>query len=1200
LAEICLTNPAFGWRIFDVIHEFLVSLTSVPEPPLHATLSGVVRKIPLECIPKAVAYLEFFECSLWLPATKPHFVTSALVQTLVNLLGFDQVDDSVHDALSALLSLLENPINIACRDGDDKAAPDVDLNLPESQQCLIENQLWARLRDLPAAYFKSSSSRVFRTWFQWVCRAEANSIALQDVYDDLYWLRLQSGLLNGFGEQRKFCLGILRHSLLVARRSINNSLMTLEFEQRFAYQAQYDKYCTLFEVVVLNRYQNQIQACLPELTTLLGPGSLISPGWQTTLLSAALNSKVQDGTRNLLGTWYINYITNEQGSVSGYASFFITGFLPWATQGHLFTSSLFSSRQTTACTHGADLVNLLSRFIVSLPTVSQRRSFFTDVLQFILDQKGRIFQHTIIYLLEGLLQGFKETSSFEGLEISDLKILLRISRLPGQPEIATDLISTYCAEICEAAFSQSNSSVNLPGYDALKAKCNALQSHKTYAVHRQKRQPLSQEEEKDSSSLPQFLQTLKQTQHKSIQDDSFVSACANISAILDGGLERSQHGDLYDVLDALWDEAERQDFRRPVVVQVPPLFFHQTCIRLCIEQQSNFSDADDCRPLTSLITKVMQQLEVLARRRSYLASVLMVSLRTACLPNPKILSVLPFEEFLVGFVENPPIAKVEFLFEVAAAEKLQQYLPHRDYASYYGRREWYAYAASIDLLNHLPNQQLHIAGELMQRLLKPWATQKAPIPIISKWKSSLQLQTMLVLTEFCVTPSNAETYLNSFTNALMVESWPRYRYLLEWIIARIYFRDPAHAPRLLDSLAELGDTSPIAVASLMKLGVLVASFLDSEEFTLNLITQLVPFSSHHKVQIRHEAHWVIPIVWDLACEKKWESITSNPAFKALNSFVTGLERFALPASSIRTLKLDVVVDYTITDIFQGNYLAIETPEPKLFSYTDILELWAEDKEANLTLPAARVPLGQPKPDLRVPVLDSIPFVADTNKSTEITSTIFQTKSGFDLDSLIPVTGPPSIQSARPASVILVASLIDNPTNLGGLSRISESFGLEALYIHDIRQTAHKDFKATSVTSEKHLSIRELKVQDVAARIIEWKREGWTVVGVEQTDRSGILGKPPRPPPTTQTASFDIRDANVGARLKGKGKDGDGTLPRKCVLVLGSEKGGITSEVLAVLNRCVEIGTVGVTRSLNVQTAGGIAVYEWWREWGGKV
>jgi tRNA guanosine-2'-O-methyltransferase len=100
-----------------------------------------------------------------------------------------------------------------------------------------------------------------------------------------------------------------------------------------------------------------------------------------------------------------------------------------------------------------------------------------------------------------------------------------------------------------------------------------------------------------------------------------------------------------------------------------------------------------------------------------------------------------------------------------------------------------------------------------------------------------------------------------------------------------------------------------------------------------------------------------------------------------------------------------------------------------------------------------------------------------------------------------------------------------------------------------------------------------------------KREGYTVVGIEQTDRSGILGED------------DDKDGEVTGKEKMQGK-GEGGLPRKCVLVLGAERSGITAEVLAVVDRCVEIRTVGVTRSLNVQTAGGIAVYEWWREWGG--
>jgi tRNA guanosine-2'-O-methyltransferase len=74
-----------------------------------------------------------------------------------------------------------------------------------------------------------------------------------------------------------------------------------------------------------------------------------------------------------------------------------------------------------------------------------------------------------------------------------------------------------------------------------------------------------------------------------------------------------------------------------------------------------------------------------------------------------------------------------------------------------------------------------------------------------------------------------------------------------------------------------------------------------------------------------------------------------------------------------------------------------------------------------------------------------------------------------------------------------------------------------------------------------------------------KTNGYVAVGIEQTDQSAILG------------SEDIRNTNHMSL---------GTLPRKCVLVLGSEKGGISAEVLAALDRCVEIRTVGVTRSLS--------------------
>ena len=1149
-------SPYFGFTIFNKICHHLASLKAT------FTLKSP-NPIDTGDVDKAVSCLKILKCSFWLPPEKPHYLAPALFEVLVDLLGREGLDDTVHDTLSSYFSLTKEKSFIILRQNG--------LGNTDTIHCssfdASEHQLWTRLRLLPSTYFTSSSSKIFRTWFQWISNTEIAGATINDTHDPLYWSRLQAGLLSGFGEQRKYCLGILRTSILVTRRNINTPLMTFDYDRRVAYQQQYEKYCTLFEIIVLDRYQNQIRACLPELTVLLSPNSLVSVGWQTALLSAAMTSQIQDTTRKLIGTWYINHIIKEPGSVAGHESFLIDGLLPWATQGTLFTSSLVFTRQSTTCIHGINIVNFLVAFITSLPTQDSRQ-LFANILSFILDKGGRIFQHTIIYVLEGLFKGFQKCASFKELELNELNLLLRVSRLTGLPEIASDLCATYCAKICEAA--GATSLMNLTGHDVLRAKFEDLQTHSAYGSGGMRQQRVS-----ELTSLQQFLNVLRQTQHKLIQDDSFVSACENIKSILDkGDLEISS--ELSSVLEALWDEAERQDFRRLVAVQLPPLFFHLTCVRVCVEMNHT--------PLVSLLINVLQQLSKLAQRRTYLASVLTTSLRRACITVPRLITILPLEDFLLDFISNPPVEKIEFLFEVAAAEKLQTYLPHRDYYSYYGKREWYAFATIIDLLNHLPKSYIHISENLMRRILEPWANQKPPISVISRWKSSFQLQVMLILTESCITPSNAEKYLESFKSALMVDSWPRYRYLLEWIIVRIYYRCPDLAPRMLDTLANLDEGSPVQIASLIKLAVLVAPFLNSKDFALNLMTQLVHFSAHHKVQIRHEAHWSVPLVWNLATERHWEVITSNPAFKSLNSFVTNLERFNLPPSSIRTLKLDAVADYTITNIFQGQYLSLETPERELFARSDILELWTEDHTTNLTLPAHYVPLGEPRHNPDIPTPEYVPQATDIG----IAPTTFQTKSGFDLDVLVSASGPTSTRHKRPASVILIASLIDNPTNLGGLSRISESFGLEALYIHDPKHVAHKDFKATSVKSEKHLQIHELKIADVPNRLIEWKREGWTIVGVEQTDRSGILGS---------ELEVNSSDAGTGDRMKGKGSDG--TLPRKCVLVLGSEKGGITSEVLAVVDRCVEIKTVGATKSLNVQTAGGIVMYEWWREWGGR-
>jgi tRNA guanosine-2'-O-methyltransferase len=730
------------------------------------------------------------------------------------------------------------------------------------------------------------------------------------------------------------------------------------------------------------------------------------------------------------------------------------------------------------------------------------------------------------------------------------------------------LYKVFCKRLCDFA----NPALDLnsiPGYAALDHKVQELSRQDDAAKPQVTPSPTVD----DFASLSTFLQTLQDTKHASIQGSAYATACGQLVAYLDKAeLASITSNELHAALDAMWEEADRREFNRSVAVHLPTLLFHPVCIQVCLQEHADSSEDTSGDSLEALLAKAVVTLQQLSEGRSYILASFATSLRRAAFSHPSIIGVLPYEDVILRFLNHPPNAKAEFLFEVAAADKLQCYMPHRSYGSYYGQREWHAYAAWIDLLNRFPKEQNDVAKRIFDRLLEPWAGQKGSVPVISKWKDVFQLQAMLVLTEHCISEEDADTYLNKFMHALTVEQWPRYRFVLEWIITRIYFHHPSKADRILKDLAHLDENSPIHIASLMKLAVLTAPFLDSEDFALNLIIQLIPFSASQKVHIRHEAHLSFPMIFELAEKKGWTSITSNPGFSVLNTHIRQTEKFKTPAWSIRTLRVDAVADFNLVEIFQGQYLYIESPEPERVAHGDFVAL-AQDDNCT-TLPPARIGLGNPRTQTEIPVNPKpAEFVLDEDG---VKSNFYQTKSGFDFDSLLPAAGAPHLQDKQPASVILVASLIDNPTNLGGLSRISESFGLETLYINDIKKTAHKDFKATSVTSEKHFPIKELREANVPDFLTSMKTKGYEVVGIEQTDRSGILGD------DTAEGSKDV-----------------GTLPRRCVLVLGAEKSGITPEVLSAIDRCVEIRTVGVTRSLNVQTAGGIAVYEWWREWFGK-
>ncbi|PKU48563.1 hypothetical protein llap_1099 [Limosa lapponica baueri] len=88
-----------------------------------------------------------------------------------------------------------------------------------------------------------------------------------------------------------------------------------------------------------------------------------------------------------------------------------------------------------------------------------------------------------------------------------------------------------------------------------------------------------------------------------------------------------------------------------------------------------------------------------------------------------------------------------------------------------------------------------------------------------------------------------------------------------------------------------------------------------------------------------------------------------------------------------------------------------------------------------------------------------------------------------------------------SKLIVVASLIDKPTNLGGLCRTSEIFGASALVVGSLHYIQDKQFQHLSVSAEQWLPLVEVKPSQLVDYLQQKKTEGYTIIGVEQTAKS---------------------------------------------------------------------------------------------------
>ncbi|KAF3908386.1 hypothetical protein ABW21_db0200020 [Orbilia brochopaga] len=513
------------------------------------------------------------------------------------------------------------------------------------------------------------------------------------------------------------------------------------------------------------------------------------------------------------------------------------------------------------------------------------------------------------------------------------------------------------------------------------------------------------------------------------------------------------------------------------------------------------------------------------------------------------------------------------------------------YERYHGEKEKIAQTRIFDLLARFDYddaiQELW-AKTLLDEIFEPWTEIDPKDPrsskIIQKWKKTQQLQAVLLLERF-ITDDDAEDHLEAVFVALSREASPRYKFLLEWIAFRCILRFPEMRNTIWERFENTEDDMRSFVVSLLRLAHLVAIHIkdDSQEaFFTELVNRALPCATSNKVTIRHEGAELVPKLFEEAHELGYNHLTENPLFKNIYKYVLNspFRRVMVPSLSLPDT-FDPAADYTLVGVLAGSYITNDNGGDiiPVFRLEDFAAFDAQSKTHFVSI--GTNPATSTIPGSRTPRPTTSNTDTDTATDTEIDKTVtsstaagpIQTKGG-DWDPASLLTRKDALSGRftdrrQSHDICVIASLVDNHFNLGGICRVCELSGVRQLYIGNKTMVLKsREFTSVSVSSEHWLPTEETKKVDIAPLLARKRQEGYTIVGIEQTDRSVILGSR------------------------------DFVFPERTVLLIGAEKTGIPPELLVEMDICVEVKQFGETRSMNVQTVTAVVLYEYIRQNGG--
>ncbi len=159
--------------------------------------------------------------------------------------------------------------------------------------------------------------------------------------------------------------------------------------------------------------------------------------------------------------------------------------------------------------------------------------------------------------------------------------------------------------------------------------------------------------------------------------------------------------------------------------------------------------------------------------------------------------------------------------------------------------------------------------------------------------------------------------------------------------------------------------------------------------------------------------------------------------------------------------------------------------------------------------------------------------------------------------------PDAFRLSGKVPVVVVLDSVRSALNVGSAFRTADAFAVEKIVLCGITaQPPHREILKTALGATDSVNWVYLADATEAARTL--RAEGYLLVGVEQAEDSVLLHQ------------FEPAENS------------------RYALFFGNEVDGVSDEVMALLDACIEIPQAGTKHSLNIAVCVGIVVWEFFK------